>query len=84
MSKFYGDLLREFNDAYTKGFYGGYPVLFKFKTSPTDKVKLKQTYKIHRESDLKDEQEIVRHHVHNGVTLKAACGSAVNSKFKFT
>jgi hypothetical protein len=86
MSKFYSDLMRDHNDSYTTGFYGGIPVYLKFKTAPSGKVALKQSYKVHREVTLdKDDKEVVSHHVDNGVTLKATCSeSQVNSKFKFT
>ncbi len=84
MSKFYGDLLRDHSDAYSTGFYGGQPVVVKFKTNPSEKVSLHQTYRIIRETNQEGEKEIVEHHVHNGVTIKTVCGNTVNSKFKFT
>lgn len=40
MSKFYGDIAREYNDSFTTGFYGGKPVILKFKTQPTEKIGL--------------------------------------------
>jgi len=86
MSKFYSDLMRDHSDSYKTGFYGGIPVYLKFKTAPSGKVTLKQSYKIHREVAIdKDDKETVSHHVDNGVTFKATCSeSQVNSKFKFT
>lgn len=77
MSKFYSDLMRDHSDSYTTGFYGGIPVYLKFKTAPSGKVTLKQSYKVHREVSLdKDDKEVVSHHVDNGVTLKAACSES--------
>ena len=44
MSKFYGDVARDNTDAFTTGFYGGKPVIIKFKTQPTEKISLQQKY----------------------------------------
>lgn len=45
MSKFYGDIMRDFNDAYAKSFYGVHPVIFKFKTSPSDCFTIGQSFR---------------------------------------
>lgn len=85
MNNFYGDIARKFNDAFTVGFYGSNPVILKFKTKPTEKIGLHQTYKIHRTSTIKEGTEVVQHHVDNGVCVKTSCSdNQVNSKFKFT
>ena len=85
MSKFYGDLMRDHNDSFSTGFYGGVPVNIKFKTNPSEKIALQQTYKIHRTTTVREDTEVVSHHIDNGVTLKANCSdNQVASKFKFT
>jgi hypothetical protein len=86
MSKFYRDIMRDHRDSYTTGFYGGHPIYLKFATAPSDKIALKQSFKVHSElGDGKSVYQVVSHSVHNGVTLKTASSdSQVNSKFKFT
>ena len=86
MSKFYGDIMRDYSDSFTTGFYGGIPVYLKFKTAPSAKVGLKQSYKIHRTVEVtKDDKEVFSHHVDNAVTLKSECANKqLNSKIKFT
>ncbi len=51
MSTFFGDFSRDFDDAFSKHFYGGYPVIFKFKTAPSDSLSLSQSYKFEREDN---------------------------------
>ena len=73
MSKFYGDIARDHSDAFTTGFYGGKPVIIKFKTKPTEKISLQQKYQIHRESAIKEAGEVFSHYVDNSVKLKTSC-----------
>jgi hypothetical protein len=84
MSKFYGDIARDYSDSFTTGFYGGNPVIIKLKTKPSEKVGLHQTFKVHREITAKDDAETVSHHVENGVAVKVSCSdNQVATKFKF-
>jgi hypothetical protein len=82
MSKFYGDILREFNDAYTKNFFGGYPLIVKFKTAPSESISLGQSYRFQRQEN---ESGVVQgYNGTNVVTLKHSCNDKqVATKFKF-
>ena len=83
MSKFYGDILRNFNDAFEKNFYGGSPVIVKFKTSPSEAVSVGQSYRFKRVED--SNGAIQGYDGSNVVTLKANCNDKqVATKFKFT
>jgi|LauGreDrversion4_2_1035121.scaffolds.fasta_scaffold77673_1 hypothetical protein len=79
MSKFYGDIKRDFNDAYTKNFFGGFPAIFKFKTAPSDKISLGQSYRLARVNT----DSGATYDGKNVVTLKVSCmDKAVATKFK--
>lgn len=81
MSKFYGDILRDFSDSYTKNFYGGFPVIVKFKTSPSEATSVSQRYRLARNVD---NSGAVTYSPTNAVTLKTACNDKqVATKFKF-
>lgn len=81
---FYGDLLRDYEKRYTKGFYGGLPVYLKFKTSPGENTTLAQTYKISRTVETTEDGQTINYNAANGATLKTTCcGKEVASKFKF-
>jgi len=83
MSKFFGDIKRDFNDTYTKSFFGGHPVIVKFKTAPSDNISLGQSYRVER---VENEAGILQgYDGKNVVTLKASCNSKqVATKFKFS
>jgi hypothetical protein len=83
MSKFFGDIKRDFNDTYTKGFFGGHPVIVKFKTAPSENISLGQSYRVER---VEDENGVVQgYDGKNVVTLKASChAKQVATKFKFS
>jgi hypothetical protein len=82
MSKFYGDILRDFNDAYTKNFFGGYPLIVKFKTAPSEALSLGQSYRFER---VENESGVIQgYNGTNVVTLKHSCNDKqVDTKFKF-
>ena len=83
MSKFYGDILRDFNDAFSKNFYGGNPVIVKFKTSPNESLSLGQSYRFNRQED--ENGAIKGYNGTNAVTLKANCNDKqMATKFKFS
>ena len=72
MSKQFGDVMQDFNDQYKKGFYGHYPLIFKAKTKPTDRVSLRQSYKFKRVVSTSTEgTESVSYEPANFVILKA-------------
>jgi hypothetical protein len=52
---YYGDLLREYEKRYTKGFYGGLPVYLRIKSNPSANASLSQTYRVSRK--VEDKQE---------------------------
>jgi hypothetical protein len=83
MSKFFGDIKRDFNDTYTKSFFGGHPVIVKFKTAPSDNISLGQSYRVQR---VEDENGVVQgYDGKNVVTLNDSCNSMqVATKFKFS
>lgn len=84
MSNYYGDLMRDYNDSFTKGFLGGYPVVLKFKTNPTEKISLGQSYRLARKVAVENEAEVVSYTPTNVVTLKTKCNDGqLDSKFKF-
>lgn len=84
MATFYGDLMRNYNDSFSKGFLGGYPVILKFKTNPSDKISLGQSYRLSRNVAVEGETEVVSYTPTNVVTLKTSCSDKqVDSKFKF-
>jgi hypothetical protein len=70
---YYGDILRDFNDKYTKSYYIGVPFYLKFKTAPSDSTSVAQSYKISRSSELRDEAEVVTYTSATGVTVKSNC-----------
>jgi len=81
---FYGDLLRDYEKRYTKGFYGGLPVYLKFKTSPSEKTTLAQTYRISRSVETNQDVQTTSYNAANGATLKSTCsGKEVATKLKF-
>ncbi len=71
MPAFYGDFSRDFNDAFTKHFFGGYPVIVKFKTAPSDSISLNQAYKFERQDN---ESGVTQGYIGtNTVGLKHSC-----------
>ena len=75
--------MRDFNDAYSKNFYGGNPVIVKFKTTPNESVSLGQSYRFKRQED--ENGAIKGYNGTNVVTLKANCnGKQMATKFKFS
>jgi hypothetical protein len=74
MSKFYGDIMRDYSDIYKRGFICDYPVIFKVKTNPTEKISLGQSYRFKRVVKTSTEgTETVSYEPTSVVTLKAAC-----------
>ena len=73
MSKFYGDLLRDYENRSRKNFYSGTPVYLKFKTSPSAATTLAQSYRLTRTVETKGTDEIVSYNAANGTTLKSVC-----------
>lgn len=83
MSKFYGDIQRDFNDTFSKHFYGGFPAIVKFRTNPSDNVSLGQSYRFKRVEDANG--AVQGYDGQNVVTLKANChDKQMNTKFKFS
>ncbi len=86
MSKafYYGDLLRDYEKRYTKGYYNGKPVYLKFRTAPSESVSFAQTYRVSRSVEVRDGSSKVDYNSLNGSTVKTSCHSnQVSSKFKF-
>lgn len=80
---YYGDLLRDYNNRYQKSFYFGVPLYLKFRTNPSDKVGLGQTYRLRRSVEEKDGADVVSYATAQGATLKHTCSDKqVASKFK--
>jgi hypothetical protein len=84
MSYYYGDLLRDYENLFTKGFKGGVPLSIKVKSSPSDKTHITQKYRLSRSVETKDDVQVTSYNVANGATLKTSChDNAVASKLKF-
>jgi len=76
---FYGDLLRDYENRYTKNTYTGVPVYFKFRTNASDNTSIKQAYKLTRKTD----DSTTEYTSVNGTTLKTnCCGKEISSKLK--
>lgn len=81
---YYGDLTRDYQNRYNKAFYFGVPLYLKFKTNPSDKVTLAQSYRIRRAVEEKEGGDSVTYATAQGTTVKHSCSNKeVSSKFKF-
>lgn len=81
---YYGDLLRDYNNRYSKQFYFGVPLYLKFKTSPSEKITLGQSYRLRRAVEEKEGSDVVSYATAQGATIKHSCSDKqVASKFKF-
>ena len=80
MSYFYSDLYSDITKL-SKGYYGGYPIFLKFKTSPTENTKLSQTFSVYRTIVTKEDKQNVDYSANNKSALKTkCCNGEIDSK----